>query len=148
MKKLMVTGHVGRDPEIRYAPDGSKFATFSFACDTYSKDDKTEWIEVNCGEKNERNFNLINDHVKKGIRLLLIGNNKIGVYVHPKDGPTATETLYLSELEFQSPKKDNEKSHTVASDVGNNATTNSESASNVNNSNEAANSIPSDEIPI
>ena len=148
MKKLMVTGHVGRDPEIRYAPDGSKFATFSFACDTYSKDDKTEWIEVNCGERNERNFNLINDHVKKGIRLLLMGNNKIGVYVHPKDGPTATETLYVSELEFQSSKKDSEKSQTVASEVGNDTITNSESTGNVNNSNENANPIPNDEIPI
>ena len=49
MKKIFVTGNVGRDPESRYAPNGESFVTFSLAVTTGPKDNqKTDWLEISC----------------------------------------------------------------------------------------------------
>ncbi len=31
LNKMLLIGHLGKDPEIRYTPDGSPVATFSLA---------------------------------------------------------------------------------------------------------------------
>ena len=40
MKKIFVTGNVGRDPESRYAPSGESFVTFSLAVTTGPKNNQ------------------------------------------------------------------------------------------------------------
>ena len=52
VNKVIVLGHLGRDPEMRYAPDGKAIANFSLATSESFKDkdgnkqERTEWHRV------------------------------------------------------------------------------------------------------
>lgn len=52
VNKVILVGHLGRDPELRYTPSGSPVATFSLATnDTWTdkageKQERTEWHRV------------------------------------------------------------------------------------------------------
>jgi single-strand DNA-binding protein len=47
VNKVILVGNLGRDPEIRYTPDGTAVANFSIAT-------SDEWKDKNTGEKRER----------------------------------------------------------------------------------------------
>ncbi len=45
--KAILIGHLGRDPEIRYTPDGLAVANFSLAATEKVKgEDRTEWFRI------------------------------------------------------------------------------------------------------
>ncbi len=52
MNKVMIIGHLGRDPEMRFTPNGKSVASFSVACDRNwksadgEKHTETEWFNV------------------------------------------------------------------------------------------------------
>jgi single-strand DNA-binding protein len=46
INKVIIIGNLGRDPEMRYTPDGTAVANFSVAT-------STEWKDKNTGEKKE-----------------------------------------------------------------------------------------------
>ncbi|MBF0528437.1 MAG: single-stranded DNA-binding protein [Deltaproteobacteria bacterium] len=47
INKAILVGHVGRDPEIRYTPNGTAVARFSLATTERIKDqDRTEWHRI------------------------------------------------------------------------------------------------------
>ncbi len=52
LNKVMLIGNLGRDPEIRYTPDGSPVANFSLATTDYwtdksgTRQEKTEWHNI------------------------------------------------------------------------------------------------------
>ena len=47
INKVILIGRLGRDPEVRYTPDGTAIANFSIAT-------SEEWKDKNTGEKQER----------------------------------------------------------------------------------------------
>lgn len=52
LNKVMLIGNLGRDPEIRYTPDGSPVANFSLATTDYwtdkggTRQERTEWHNI------------------------------------------------------------------------------------------------------
>lgn len=52
LNKIMLIGHLGRDPEIRFTPEGSQVATFSLATTenwtdkSGSRQEHTEWHNI------------------------------------------------------------------------------------------------------
>lgn len=52
LNKIMLIGHLGRDPEIRYTPDGTPVATFSLATGeswtdkSGTRQERTEWHNI------------------------------------------------------------------------------------------------------
>jgi single-strand DNA-binding protein len=52
LNKIMLIGHLGKDPEIRYTPDGSAVASFSLATSenwtdkSGSRQEHTEWHNI------------------------------------------------------------------------------------------------------
>jgi single-strand DNA-binding protein len=53
INKVILVGNLGKDPEVRFAQDGSKIVNFSVATSEYWKDkatgerkDKTEWHKI------------------------------------------------------------------------------------------------------
>ncbi|MDM7995948.1 MAG: single-stranded DNA-binding protein [Acidobacteriota bacterium] len=52
LNKIMLIGHLGRDPEVRYTPDGAPVATFSLATSENwtdkngSRQEHTEWHTI------------------------------------------------------------------------------------------------------
>jgi single-stranded DNA-binding protein len=52
MKKLLIFGNLGRDPELMKDSNGNEFATFVVAVEGSKKyESKSEWIEVSCTGK-------------------------------------------------------------------------------------------------
>lgn len=106
MKKIFVTGNVGRDPESRYSPKGDAFVTFSLAVKTGSKDnEKTDWLEISC---NGKTAEIAQKHVVKGKRLLIEGTPSAHAYLNKENKPVATLRISASNIEFIGAKLDNE----------------------------------------
>lgn len=76
MQQLLITGNLGKDPEMRYTPNGKAVTTFSFAdnrkfttADGQTKEE-TVWFRVQCWE---RLAEVVNEFLKKGSQVLVIG---------------------------------------------------------------------------
>lgn len=77
MNKVILVGNVGKDPEVRYLPDGTACANFSIAT-------SEKWKDKNTGEKREstewhnvvawrRLAEIVGEYVTKGSKLLVEG---------------------------------------------------------------------------
>ena len=108
MKKITVTGNVGKDPEVRYAPNGDSFTVFSLAVTSDSKDKKkTDWFEVNCSGKTA---DVVNEHMRKGTRLLIEGSPSINAWVSRDGKPMGVIRIFASYIEFIGAKPQDEES--------------------------------------
>lgn len=69
LNKVMLIGHVGRDPEVKYTPGGKAVATFSVATNESfkgkdgSQQDRTEWHRIVTWE---RRAEIMGEYLKKG----------------------------------------------------------------------------------
>lgn len=83
MKKMTITGNVGRDAEVRVnTQTGNEFASFSVAVNVGTKDKpRTDWIEVVC---NNKLAVVAKHHVKKGGKVLVEGFPT--AYAYNQDG--------------------------------------------------------------
>jgi single-strand DNA-binding protein len=69
LNKVMLIGHVGKDPELKYTPGGKAVATFSVATNESFKDkegkqqDRTEWHRIVTWE---RRAEIMGEYLKKG----------------------------------------------------------------------------------
>ena len=78
VNKVILVGNLGRDPEIRYAQDGTKIVTFSMATSENWKDkntgerrEKTEWHRVVLF--NERLADVAEKYLHKGSKVYIEG---------------------------------------------------------------------------
>lgn len=78
VNKVILVGNLGRDPEVRYAQDGSKIVTFSLATSetwrdkaTGERKDRTEWHRVVVF--NDKLAEVIERYVSKGSKVYLEG---------------------------------------------------------------------------
>jgi len=88
VNKVIVIGTLGRDPEIRYLPNGNAVASLSVATDEGYKDkntgqqvDKTEWHRV---EAFGRLAEIMGEYLKKGAKVYIEGKLRTDEY--EKDG--------------------------------------------------------------
>ena len=71
MKKITITGNVGRDPEVRANQNGEYFATFSVAVNVGTKDKpRTDWVDIVC---NGKKVDFAKQYIKKGGKVLVEG---------------------------------------------------------------------------
>ena len=77
INKVILIGHLGRDPEVRYMPNGNAVANFSVATSESWKDkqtgenrDKTEWHRIVVFGKLAE---IVGEYVKKGTQVYLEG---------------------------------------------------------------------------
>ncbi|MDR3030763.1 MAG: single-stranded DNA-binding protein [Holosporales bacterium] len=78
LNKVMLMGNLGKDPEIKFMPDGSKIVLFSMATTEFWKDkttgerrDRTEWHRIVIF--NDRLADIIEKYVRKGSRVYIEG---------------------------------------------------------------------------
>lgn len=75
-QKLIIVGNLGRDPEMRYLPDGTAVTNFSVACNqSYTdangvKHETPMWVRVACWRKQAET---VNQFLSKGSRVLIEG---------------------------------------------------------------------------
>ena len=77
INKVILVGHLGQDPEVRYMPNGNAVANFSVATSESWKDkqtgenrDKTEWHRIVVFGKLAE---IVGEYVKKGTQVYLEG---------------------------------------------------------------------------
>lgn len=71
LNKVMAIGNVGREPEMRYTPNGNAVATFSVACNTkFGEQETTEWFNVEVWKKLAE---ICNQHLVKGQQVYIEG---------------------------------------------------------------------------
>jgi len=90
-QKLMVVGRLGRDPEMRYMPNGDPVTSFSIATDRAwndkngAKQKETTWFRCSVFGKRAE---VANQYLSKGKMVLVTGRLR----VDPKTGGPATFT--------------------------------------------------------
>lgn len=111
MKKIIITGNVGGDPELRYAPSGDSFVTFSLAVTTGSKaNQKTDWLEISC---NGKTAEIVQQYVKKGSKLLIEGTPSTSAYINKEGKPVATLRVSAHNIEFIGSGSSNDSNNNV-----------------------------------
>ena len=88
MNRLMLSGNLGSDPELRYTPNGSEVATFSLATShkyttsAGEKREETTWFRVSAFGKIADSCN---EYLEKGSYVVVLGRLKASPWVG-KDG--------------------------------------------------------------
>lgn len=76
LNKVMVIGNVGRDPEMRYTPDGSAVTSFSVAATDHwttkagDRQERTEWFNVVAWNKLAE---ICAEYIRKGMCVYIDG---------------------------------------------------------------------------
>ncbi|MFN7093784.1 MAG: single-stranded DNA-binding protein [Burkholderiales bacterium] len=105
MKKMFITGNVGKDPELRADQSGNAFATFSVGVSVGTKQNpKTDWVEVSC---NGKLADIARTYVKKGTKILIEGYPTATAYLNRENKPVASLRLYANNLELLSKREEN-----------------------------------------
>ena len=84
LSKIQIIGNLGRDPELRYTPNGRPVASFTVAVNQSTKNQQTgEWIESTnwfrvdvWGDRGER----VAEQLRKGSRVFVDGRFKAREY--------------------------------------------------------------------
>ena len=110
INKVIIVGRLGRDPEMRYTPDGTAVANFSVAT-------SDEWKDKQTGEKKERTEwhrivawrglgEICGKYLSKGRQVYVEG--KLQTRSWEKDGQTHYSTeIVASDVQFLGGREDN-----------------------------------------
>lgn len=94
MKKIVVIGNVGREPQTRTAKNGKTFSEFSLAVNDLNG--TTLWLSVIINHETK-----VLEFIKKGKQLYIEGNFSLDVF---KDQPCIT--VYANEVQLLGQKSD------------------------------------------
>ena len=115
MKKVMIIGNVGRDPETRYTPDGTQVASFSVAVSERPRrnqggeapqgagqpEETTTWFRVSAWR---RQAEIVSQYVTKGTSIFVMGNLTVREYT-ANDGQKRTSLdINMEDMQLLSPK--------------------------------------------
>lgn len=108
-QKLIIIGNLGRDPEMRFTPEGTPVTSLNVATSRKYKDtDETTWFRVNVWGKQAENCN---QYLRKGSKVLVEGRLiPDGQYGGPRvyqrnDGTWAGSfEIYAEKVIFMSPR--------------------------------------------
>lgn len=124
INKAIIVGNVGKDPEIRYMPNGEAVANFSIATSDSWKDksgvkqERTEWHNIVAYRKLAE---IISQYVKSGVPLYIEG--KLQTRKWEKDGITRYSTeIIADEMQMLGSRvQDNDSGYTKPQAQQNNA---------------------------
>ena len=107
-QKIIIIGNLGRDPEMRYTPDGSPVTSFSVATSRrYGEKDETTWFRVTVWNKQAESCN---QYLHKGSKVLVEGrlrpdaNGGPSVFQRRDGSWGASFDLTADTVRFLSPK--------------------------------------------
>lgn len=112
INKVIIIGTLGRDPEMRYMPNGNAVASISLATDEGYKDrntgqqvDKTEWHR---GEAFGRLAEVMGEYLKKGSKVYVEGKLRTDEY--EKDGIKRYSTkIIINEMTMLDTRQSNDR---------------------------------------
>ena len=105
--KIIIVGYLGRDPEIRYTPQGTAVCNFSIATTEKRKDrsgesqDVTTWFRVNVWG---RQAEVANQYLAKGRQVYIEGRLRQEEYTDRDGNRRTTLEVSASDIQFLTPK--------------------------------------------
>jgi single-strand DNA-binding protein len=108
LNRVEIIGNVGRDPEMRYTPNGTAVAGFSVAVnDKRGEEETTEWFNVVCWNKTAE---FCNQYLNKGRQVYVEGKQHTNIWEdeagkHYRTELNASRVLLLG----NKPKENNEE---------------------------------------
>jgi single-strand DNA-binding protein len=100
-QQCIIVGNLGRDPEMRFTPDGTPVTDFSVAVNKRwtgadgSQSEKTWWFKVTCWRKLAETTN---QYLRKGRQVMVIGEIDASAYI-PRE-PRASLELTARDVRF------------------------------------------------
>ena len=111
--KIVIVGYLGRDPELRYTPDGTPVCNFTIATTERKKDksgefqDVTTWFRVNLWR---RQAEVASQYLSKGKQVYVEGRLTQSEY-QDRDGNTRTSLeVNGTDIQFIGPRGDESNS--------------------------------------
>ncbi len=101
--KLIVVGNLGRDPEMRYTPQGTPVCTFSVASNERRKDrageqqDITTWFRITVWGKQAEN---VSKYLTKGRMVYVEGRLHVEEWTDKEGKPRHTLEVNASDVQF------------------------------------------------
>lgn len=104
INKVILIGHIGGDPEVRYMPNGNAVATLSLATteawkdkQTGDKQERTEWHRVVCFN---RLGEIAGEYIKKGSKLYIEGSLRTRKWQDPQGQDRYTTEIVASDIQM------------------------------------------------
>lgn len=97
VNKVVLLGRLGKDPEVKFTPQGTPVAKFSLATNERFKDkdgnwqDRTEWHNVTAWQ---RTAEIAGEYLKKGSQVYIEGSLR----THSWDDKTSGQKKYMTEI--------------------------------------------------
>ena len=118
MNKVLIIGNVGRDPEMRYTPNGNPVTSFSVATTRRytaggEQREETQWFNVSAWN---RLAETCNEYVVKGMKVYIEGRLNAREYI-AQDGQTRT-SLDVNAFEVQFLNRPGDGGPAQGGDVG------------------------------
>ena len=111
VNKVIVLGHLGRDPEMRYMPDGKAIANFSLATSESFKDkegnkqERTEWHRISLFG---RVAEIAGEYLRKGSMAYVEGKLQTRKWTDKEGQERYTTEIIGDRLQLIGPKKEGE----------------------------------------
>jgi single-strand DNA-binding protein len=145
--KIIVIGNLGRDPELRYTPQGTAVCNFSIATNEKKRDkagdlqDITTWFRVTLWNKQAENAS---KYLTKGSSVYIEGRLRIEEWMDKDGKPRYTLEVNASDMQFLSGGRGDELSSDSTSD---NEFGNQSESSTTASTNSANVTVADDDIP-
>ncbi len=97
VNKVILIGNLGKDPEVKYTPQGTPVAKFSLATNERFKDkddqwqERTEWHNITAWA---RTAEIAGEYLKKGGKVYIEGR----LHTHSWDDKTSGQKKYMTEI--------------------------------------------------
>lgn len=107
-QQITVVGNVGRDPELRYTPQGFAVCDFSVAVNRRTgtgpeATDETTWFRITCWRQLAET---VAKYVKKGRQVLVVGEIAVSAYTDKQGEAAATLELTARTVKFLGARTD------------------------------------------
>jgi len=102
-QQCIIVGNLGRDPEMRYTPEGRAVTNFSVAVSRRwtrqdgAQGEKTWWFRVSCWGKLAETTN---QYLKKGRQVMVVGEVDASAFAGQDGNPRASLELTAREVKF------------------------------------------------
>lgn len=112
MNRVTLIGRLGKDPEVRYTPNGKAVGNFSIATDEKWKDkdgakhEKTEWHRIVVWDKTAE---LCGEYLTKGRQVAIEGKIQTREWTNKEGVKQYTTEIVASHVEFLGSKEDGVK---------------------------------------
>jgi single-strand DNA-binding protein len=146
--KITIIGNLGRDPELRYTPQGDAVCDFSVAVNDRKRDkagefqDVTTWFKVTFWRKQAENASKF---LTKGRQVYVEGRLQVEEWTDRDGNNRQTLAIQGSELQFIGERSGDERSVNSASENDFADNSRDQKADNLNNANSSA--PTDDDIP-